>query len=276
VAVAGPIAVDGVTLAYEDAGAGPAIVFVHGWPMSSYSWCRVAGELSGSYRTICLDLMGFGKSDKPARESYTIERQAELVLGAIRQLGLQRIVLVGHSMGGGVCLAIMRELGADQDLVSGLVLIDSVCYPQRVNWMVRALSIPLLPEMLVARIPVCWAYPIIRPVAYYRHGEVSSAAIREYASLVHVEGGAHSFLASARQMAPSDLDSFTESYPQIGVPTQIIWGRQDRLIPCELGERLARAIPGAALDLVDQCGHCPQEEQPEATLAVLKRFLACE
>ncbi len=80
-------------------------------------------------------------------------------------------------------------------------------------------------------------------------------------------------LATARQMLPSDWDAFTAGYPQISVPTLIVWGRNDPIVPVGVGERLAQIIPGARLAVIDRCGHCPQEERPEQTLELLRPFL---
>ena len=103
------LTVDGVKLAYEEYGHGKPVLFLHGFGASSFSWRFVAQTLSKQLnrRCICLDLMGFGASEKPLDESYTLTRQANLVSGFISKMEIESLSLVGHSYGGGVCLTLV-------------------------------------------------------------------------------------------------------------------------------------------------------------------------
>lgn len=270
------LTVDGVTLAYEDRGEGRAVVFVHGFPTSTYSWSRVAGPLSECCRTVSFDMMGFGDSDKPLGESYGIPRQAELIWGSIERLGLERPVLVGHSMGGGVCLRMLRDRGADQGRVGGLVLADPSCYPQRLPWFFQALRVPLLPSLVLRRIPPWMAFHMVRGTAYHPRSGMKLEDMTGYILNVHKPGAAEAFVATAKEIVPPDIDEMVAFYPKISVPTLVIWGKQDGVIPLRFGERLAREISNARLHVVDECRHTPQEEHPEETLGAIRRFLeAC-
>lgn len=267
------ITVDNITLAYEDYGEGPVIVFIHGLPASSYSWREVARDLSDRYRCVCFDLMGFGYSDKPPHERYTIYRQAGLILGAVRELGLSDFALVGHSMGGGVALAIVRELGPEQKLVKALALVDSICYPQTPPWFILALWVPLIPSAVMKLIPERWGFVLLKSAMYHSVRGMKPEAMDEYAACLQSEGGHRALIRVARHMVPPDIEEFVQSYSRINVPAQVIWGRQDRVIPLDFGRRLARDIPNARVYEVDQCGHVPQEEYPEIVAPVLREFL---
>jgi len=267
------LTVDGVSLAYDDYGSGPPVVCVHGFPASSYSWKRVATALSESSRVVCIDMMGFGDSEKPAGESYSIHRQSELILGAIEQLGLQGIVLVGHSLGGGVCLDIMRRLGERHDLVRGLALVDPVCYPMRLPWFMLALMVPVVPRLIMKLIPEQWGFALLQNAMYHPINGMSREAMDEYARCLGSPGGHAAIVRIAKEIVPPDIDEMVSSYSRISVPTQIIWGRQDRVLPLALGHRLEGDIPTAWLHEVDTCGHCPQEERPDEVIEVLGRFV---
>ncbi|MCA1791531.1 MAG: alpha/beta fold hydrolase, partial [Thioalkalivibrio sp.] len=80
-------------------------------------------------------------------------------------------------------------------------------------------------------------------------------------------------LACAARIEPDGLDEITSRYPSLDVPTLLLWGRHDRVVPPSIGVRLERALPDARLHLLDRCGHVPQEELPEASLALLTDFL---
>jgi len=78
---------------------------------------------------------------------------------------------------------------------------------------------------------------------------------------------------AARQIVPPDLDATTRRYPEIDVPTLLLWGRHDPVVPLEIGMRLERDLPNAQLHVLERCGHIPQEERPEDSFAVLTDFL---
>lgn len=267
------ITVDGVRLAYEEYGEGQPIVFIHGFPASSYSWRHVATGLSSNNRCVCFDLMGFGYSDKPRNADYSLDRQAELILAAVEQMGLQSVTLVGHSIGGGICLSAMRRLGADQTLVSRLVLVNSVCYAQRLPWFMLALTVPWLPHLLMYLMPERWGFKALEGWMYHRDNGMSHEAMTEYVDRLQSPGAHEAMISVVKSIWPKDVDALVASYGSIGVPTLIIWGMQDRVIPFTFGARLLFDIRGSAILLINTCAHCPQEETPEEVKNALRKFL---
>ena len=266
------ITVDGVTLAYEEHGEGIPVVFIHGLAATSFSWRPVAQMLSDRCRSICFDLMGFGDSDKPSKENYTYWRQAELILKAIDQLGLARPVLIGHSMGGGVCLAIISILGAEhKDKIARLVLVDTVCYPQRIPSFIRLLRIPILPELILKLFPERWG--IEYSARTICNGPMKRESIEEYTRSLQTEGAHAALIATGRNIIPEDIESFIAMYSEIAIPTQIIWGEHDRIIPLDLGRRLAYQIRSSEFCIVENTGHCPQEERPEEVARLIRKGL---
>ena len=267
------LTVDGITLAYEDYGEGAPVVFIHGFPTSTYSWSRVARPLSAYYRTVSFDLMGFGDSDKPLGESYSIERQAELISGAIRELQLVRPILVGHSMGGGMCLTIASKNIGNPDAIAGLALADPACYPQKLPWFFQALKVPIVPAMLLRRIPPRLAYLMVRGTAYHPKSKMKLEDMLGYILNVQKEGAAEAFVATALEIVPKDMDALVSSYPKISIPTLLIWGKQDGVIPLKHGHRLAAEIGTNHFHIIENCRHTPQEEHPEQVSRILKQFV---
>lgn len=268
------VTIDGVSLSYQDGGRGHPLVFVHGLAATSFSWSWVASALATEYRTICFDLMGSGLSDKPADEQYTLQRQGELIWGAIRQLGLERPTLIGHSLGGGVCLSMLRALNGGYGEVSGLVLVDTVCYRKRLPWFLSLLKLPVLPRLGMKIIPEKWGYSLVGKVMYGRRTGISKESVEAYSSALALPGGHEALISTAYQIMPMDMDEFVASYSRICVPTTIIWGEHDRVLPIRFGRQLAQQIPSSGSHVVNESGHCPQEERPDVVISVLREFLA--
>jgi pimeloyl-ACP methyl ester carboxylesterase len=263
--------IDGVVIAYEERGEGPPIVFVHGLAVSSYSWREVARALSRSHRTICVDLMGFGFSAKPRDEPYTLGRQASLLYDLMAELDLRGAALIGHSYGGGVCLSLMRHcVGLD---VAGLILVGSMCYRMKLPWSLRLLRTPVFGRLCAELTPAGFCMKFALRKAYYRDDRLSSETVAHYAERLRSPGARAALIAAARQIVPGNADDLIASYQQISVPSLVVWGRHDAVIPLEHGERLAREIPDAELTVIEDCGHSPQEERPERTAEVIGDFL---
>jgi 2-hydroxymuconate-semialdehyde hydrolase len=267
------VVVSGVRLAYEERGQGRPVVFVHGLAASSATWRPIAQMLSESCRSIAVDLMGFGRSDKPTNQLYTLERQASLLRGFIAALDLDRCVLVGHSYGGGVCLSLLRlEHGLQ---LRGLALLDSVCYQQPFPWGLKLLRAPLIGELVSGLMRPEWVIRNMLKQAYYRPVVISSELVRSYSEAMKSPGGRHALLETARRILPQDVEGLVRSYARISCPTFILWGEKDTVVPPALGRKLAGQIPGSASQMVTlrDCGHCPQEEMPEKTANLLGDFL---
>ncbi len=134
-----------VKLYYEDAGSGPPLLLIHGFGASTYTWRHVAPALAETHRVIAVDLKGFGQSDKPFDDRYSVFDQAELLAQLIEEKDLRDLTLVGHSFGGGIALLLALEV--DQRLkgrIARLVLLDSIAYPQNIPVFFRLLDMPLV------------------------------------------------------------------------------------------------------------------------------------
>lgn len=263
------ITIDGVRLNWQERGEGPALLLVHGFGQSSYVW-RFVCEALGEYRTITVDLKGFGASDKPVDGKYSPLDQAELVGRFVEALALENFTLIGHSFGGAVSLQLVTQYSLR---LRSLVLMDSAAFPQRLPYFMRLFRPPVLGELTTGLGPARIGAHVAMRLAYRNRHAATADAIGQYADAFASPGGRQAMLATARQMVPADMAAFTAGYGSISVPTLIIWGRQDPIVPLSVGERLARTIPGSRLEVVEDCGHCPQEERPEETVRLMREFL---
>jgi pimeloyl-ACP methyl ester carboxylesterase len=264
-----------VSLHHEERGTGEPILFIHGFGASIFSWRYLVSPLSTNARVIRLDLKGFGASPKPADGDYSIYHQAGLVQRFVLDHDLTNLTIVGHSYGGGIALVTSLSL-LDQapQRLRRLILIDSIGYQQRLPLFIKILRTPIFGPLAVSLVPARLQVLSILKLAYYDSGKITAAAVEEYAKALKTRGGKEALFETAKSLIPPDIDALTREYRRINVPTLILWGEQDRIVPVELGMRLNRDIPDSKLYVLDRCGHIPQEEEPERALTAIKNFLS--
>ncbi len=263
-----------IELYHESYGEGKPLLCIHGFGASLYSWRNFIGPLSKDNQLILIDLKGCGKSPKPNDTKYSTQDHAELIQQLILKYDLKNLTLVGNSFGGGLSLLlaiILMETGELARLRS-IILIDAGAYKEYIPFYLRLLSVPilnlpayLLPSRLIAE-------RVLR-IAYFDPNKITEEQIAAYAAPLSERGARHALLQTAQQLVPPNFDELVAKYKDIKVPTLIIWGRQDKLIPLKVGELLDRDIPNSTLKVIEECGHAPQDEKPEETIALLLSFL---
>lgn len=252
----------------------PTFLLVHGYGASSFSWRTWMPALAERGHVVSVDLKGFGSAPKPDDGSYSPADQAELLYRLILQRDLRSVTLVGHSLGGGICLITsLRLLEDHHDRLRRLVIVSGASYTQRLPpfvWFAnhRRLGMGLM-RVLGARFVVRW---VLRSIVF-DSSRISRAQVRGYADPLTNPDARRALVDTALQILPPDLDSLTARYRDIRVPALLLWGRQDRVVPPHLGARLAANLPDAELVVLNRCGHLPAEELPEESLDALKTFL---
>jgi pimeloyl-ACP methyl ester carboxylesterase len=258
----------------EEAGSGDPILFIHGLGANCYSWRHLAPRLARTHHVLSVDLKGFGRSDKPVDDAYGVLDQALLLETLIKRKGLRHLTIVGHSLGGGVALALTGHLNLTQpETVARLVLLDSIAYRQPVPLFIEFLRTPVLADVgLLATPPELEVYKGLF-AAYADPQKITLETVRAYARPLYDPGGRQALVKTAQGIIPTNLSTLIARYRTIHQPTLLIWCSQDRVVPPWVGRRLARALPHAKLSLLRGCGHVPQEEVPAATLGLIKTFL---
>ena len=254
---------------FVEAGSGPPLVLLHDGLASHETFLATLAHLSPSFRVIAPDLPGFGASEKPdpQRFAYGWDAFADSVADLVAGLGLGRVHVGGHAMGGGVALALAARHPA---LVHKLVLVDALVYPTDEHVLDRAGRVPVVGGLLWRQL---MGHALFRT---YVEGSV-------YSGCTEVpEGRVDAFFASfnapaARQaahatiVAKADTRPLVARLPRVTAESLVVWGRDDRMAPVEHGRRLARALKGRFEVL--ECGRCPPDEQPEAFAAIVASFL---
>jgi pimeloyl-ACP methyl ester carboxylesterase len=258
--------VDGTRIRYIDAGAGPAVVLIHGFGASMYSWRYAIPPLvAAGYRVVAFDDRGFGFSDRPD-SGYANADYVRLAVALLDTLRITDAVLVGHSMGGEIAAEVAL---AHPERVRALALIDAAGW--EVHW-------PLLLTAARWRISGGIASGVrgrnltarILRSMYADASKVTEQDIDQYYAPVGAPDYGQTLRGVLRDYR---FDALRGRLSAIQAPTLLLWGTGDRLIPPAVGRRMAAELPRAAFVLVPRAGHAAPEEQPEAVNRLLVTFL---
>jgi len=254
------IAVFGQTIHYWDVGVGPVVVLVHGLGSKKEDWLPVIGPLSQKYRLLVPDQIGFGRSDKPLLD-YSVQTYVDFLNELLRELRVEKASLVGESLGGWICGLYAAEITGGAHLISveKLVLVDAAGLKQE-------RPIPDLNPSSLAGMRA------LMQAVFYDTSWLNEDALRKIFAdklATHDSYTVHS-LVNNPALASQRMDS---QLANIKVPTLVLWGKQDSLLPIAAGERYAAGIPGAKLVSFDKCGHVPSTEKTEEFLAAVNGFL---
>ncbi|MGB8343599.1 MAG: alpha/beta fold hydrolase [Ktedonobacteraceae bacterium] len=258
--------VNGVTLAYNDHGAGWPIIFLHAFPLNRSMW---EGEIKallqqGRYRLVALDWRGFGESEI-AGDSSTMDLFADDVAGLMDRLGMQDAILCGLSMGGYAAFAFLRKY---PQRVKGLILADTRPGADTPDARDNRESVARLAETGGTGAIADLQLPrVISAETRQRHPDVE-ARIRQLIDSAMPQGIAAASRGMALRADSSDL------LERISVPTLVIVGEQDALTPPDVAQEYAARIPNAQLITIPHAGHLSNLEQPEAFLRAVSGFLA--
>jgi pimeloyl-ACP methyl ester carboxylesterase len=259
----------GVRAHYRDLGPrdAPVIVLVHGFAASTHAWDGWVKALSSEYRVVVLDLPGHGLTRGPlvdGRDGF-----AAVVDEVARNLGLVRFTLGGNSMGGGVAWAYAL---AHPDRVKRLLLVDAAGWPAEKAGGAAIFSVMRTPvgRFLLKDIDT---RPLIAQglrAAYLNPKLVTPALVDRYAELARAPG--HRDILLSLQSGPR-REATAADLSRIHVPTLVLFGQDDRLIPAADGVKFHKAIPGATLIVYPGVGHVPMEQIPQRSAADLKAWL---
>jgi pimeloyl-ACP methyl ester carboxylesterase len=271
------IDVDGLRMHYKQQGQGePALVLLHGFGASTFSWREVMPQLSALGTTVAFDRPAFGLTQRPmpgewqGESPYSPEAQADQTIGLMDSLGIDRAVLVGHSAGGtAALLTTLRH----PDRVQALVLVDPAIYRSGApGWLGPLLRTPQMRRLgpLVARSLSKMGDRLIDS-AWYDPSRVTADVIEGYRKPLRAQDWDRALWEVTLASHPLHLE---ERLGEVRVPVLVITGDHDQIVPSELSARLAEELPNAELVVIPECGHIPQEERPGAFLSAVSAFLA--
>jgi len=269
---------DAEILRYRVFGTGPkSVVLVHGLAARSEAWTDLAPLFPPDRYTIyLLDLLGSGESSKPKVADYSIRAHSRRLLRFLEQESLTAVTLVGHSLGGAVVLvaAIEAMLGEKQALLRSMVIMAGPGYLQRLPLMAEIFRFPLAGPLFISLYaPDAWVKIGLR-VAYYDQRLVDREHIARYAPCYRDREAKRALVETCRQLVPSDQAQIASHYGALRLPILLLWGRHDNIVPLSQGKRLEAAIAGSKLEIIEECGHNPQEEKPKETFSIIDSFIS--
>jgi pimeloyl-ACP methyl ester carboxylesterase len=266
----------GDRVAYRDVGGGSeALLLIHGMAGSSETWRAVIPQLSRKYRVVAPDLLGHGKSDKP-RGDYSLGAFAVWLRDLLDELGISRATVVGQSLGGGVAMQFVYQ---HPHYCQRLVLISSGGLGPDVGWTLRLLSAPGAELILPAIAP-----PPVLTVGNKLRSWFSAAGLQSprgaeiwsaYSSLSDGKTR-QAFLRTLRSVVDprgQAVSALNRLHLTSELPTMVIWGDQDRIIPVGHGYALHEARPGSRLEVLEGVGHFPHVERPSEVVDLLDDFI---
>ncbi|MGO9471580.1 MAG: alpha/beta fold hydrolase [Isosphaeraceae bacterium] len=265
----------GSRIHYLTAGSGPPLVLLHGGGECAHAWRWVLPELARRFRVIAPDFPGSGGSDRPPA-GYTLAMLGEFVGGFLNALEIRRAAVAGHSLGG---LAAMQFALTDPGRVSALALVASAGLGREIHPVLKSLCSPGFGDWATA-----WA---ITPLGQFQR--ILWRALGSFSRLKRAPAGWlvdqfwlgvdprilwDQLLLSRILIGPEGQKAvLLDRLPEVSVPTLIVWGESDQILPAAHGRRAAGRIPHSRLATIPDCGHMPHVERPEEFLETVLAFL---
>jgi pimeloyl-ACP methyl ester carboxylesterase len=269
--------IHGYWRAFRMVGSGPPLLLIHGIGDSSETWLKVIPELARRYTVIAPDLLGHGESAKP-RADYAIAAYACGMRDLLGVLDVDRVTVAGHSLGGGIAMQFAYQF---PDRCERLVLVGSGGIGPEVHPLLRIAAAPgaELGLSVAASAPVRaamrFAAPILRSTGGMRLGPDFGYVLDRYRAL-RPRTARQAFLRTLRagvDVRGQVITMLDRCYLAEALPTLIVWGRRDRVIPIRHARIAHQAIPGSRLEVFDQSGHFPHRDDPERFVTVVNDFL---
>jgi len=254
--------VDGYGVHVIDQGAGPALVLVHGFGGSTYSYRYQIPAFAATHRVVAVDLKGFGYSERQENARLSDAAQALMLERLMERLGIEHAAFVGHSMGGGV---LQRFAVTYPDAVDALVLVGSVYR----MWRVRS-TLPTPVARAVAPLATSFLASRTLKLSYYDEGVLDETVREEYLRPLRIKGTSDGILAMMRQnWEDPEID-----IRGIEAPVLVLCGAHDRLVPLRTAHEIRHDLPSARLVVVARAGHMLLEEKPDECNRAIAAFLA--
>ncbi len=269
--------VDGTKLHYSDRGAGRPVVLLHGNAVTGddYNPSGVAERLVGAFRVIIFDRPGFGHSDRPRGRGWTAAEQADVIHAALSRLGVGPAVVVGHSWGTLVALALAERHPAG---VAGLVLVSGYYFPvPRVDaLLVAPAAVPVLGDVLRHTVSPLFGWltmPLMKR-AMFAPAPMTERFRREYSTALALRPSQLRATASDGALMMSDAKGLSARYGELSMPVAIVAGSGDKVVGPDHAERLREAVPNGTLRTVEGAGHMVHHSATQQVVEAIEEAAA--
>jgi pimeloyl-ACP methyl ester carboxylesterase len=270
--------IHGYKRAYRIAGSGPAILLIHGIGDNSTTWNAIQAKLAQRFTVIAPDLLGHGRSDKP-RADYSVAAYANGMRDLLSVLEIERVTVVGHSLGGGVGMQFAYQF---PHLVERLILIGAGGVTKDVNVALRLASLPMGSEALaLLRLPL--VLPALQTVGRILGKVVGTTGLgNDLANVLRIlddlpePTASSAFTRTLRAVVDwrgQIVTMLDRCYLTQAIPVLIVWGTRDVVVPVRHAWMAHSAMPGSRLEIFEGSGHFPFHDDPARFIDVVQRFI---
>jgi len=270
--------IHGYRRAFRIAGSGPALLLIHGVGDNSTTWDTVHAALARRFTVIAPDLLGHGESDKP-RADYSLAAFANGMRDLLAVLGVDRVTVVGHSLGGGIAMQFAYQY---PHLVERVALVSTGGVTEDVSFALRMAAMPMGAEALaMLRLP--GAMPALQMVGRVVAKTLGSTAIgrdlprgMDLFARLQKPGALPAFARTLRAVVDARGQFVTmldRTYLMQSIPLQLIWGEDDMVIPVSHARIAHEEIPGSRLEIFEESGHLPHRDHPARFVQIIEDFI---
>jgi pimeloyl-ACP methyl ester carboxylesterase len=265
--------IDGARLYYYAAGtrgAGEPVVLIHGFPTSGHLWADVVPLVPSGHRVVVVDLLGYGRSDRPHSGRVTLDAHADRTIRLFDALGIAKACVVGHDVGGGIAQSMAIRYA---DRVSRLCLIDSVAFD---GWPTREVRLARAVLPVARRLPPAWLMPALKAglARGYADQERGAHSIAHYIRPFSGPDGRDALVCHLMDLDATATTRLAPHLSDLAQPTAIVWGQEDPFLPATIARRLHDAIPRSSLHVIPAARHFTPEEAPTRIADVLADLLS--
>jgi len=254
---------------YQVKGSGKPLILIHGFFLDSTLWLNNIDCLAKHFKVHAIDLWGFGYSTYDPM-AYSYKLFSEQLEAFMDELNIEKAIIVGQSLGGGIGI---RFCIKNWKRVEKLVLVNTAGLANQEPFGARVFMCPLVGELLLKLKINVLRRKILQEFYFYNMGLIDQELFERLTRFHKVKGSVTSTLAVMRRKFADKLGRDIEQLASLSVPTLIVWGRQDKAIPLELGKRLHMILSNSKFCIIDQAGHVPNLEKPEEFNDLLVEFL---
>ena len=262
--------IDGMQVHYRDEGKGFPIVLVHGTASSLHTWNAWTKELTNNYRVIRMDLPAFGITGPNTTADYSIKSYTTFLDQFLKKLQLEKFHLAGNSLGGNIAWNYAAE---NPHKIEKLILVDASGLPTNKEQpaIFKMAKTPVLSSLFLYVTPKFFIKKNMKEV-YADESKITDELVTRYHKMALRVGNRQAFIDRAKMDFKLGSKANLEKLKSIQTPTLLIWGAKDNWIPLDNGKRMDSIMQNSKLEVLENSGHVPMEENPEESLTFLKAF----
>jgi len=264
--------IDDTEIAYFVKGKGQPVLLVHGITTYSFIWRKISPLLETGYQVLGIDLPGCGASSKGVEKAFSIKNHALLLNDFLEEIGIQKIHLVGHDVGGGI--AQIFAVNFPEKVIS-LTLLNSVAYDFWPVQPIIAMRTPIIRQLAMSTLDKGALQLVVRRGLYHKKN-LTRELLDFFWEPMKTKEGRKAFLHFAASLDNNELLEIEEKLHQLQLPVLIMRGDADQYLSAAIAEKLANNIQGAKFIRIPTGGHFMQEDEPEHIAKELRVFFVAQ